>query len=71
MAAEDYFDPYGEPDDDAWTEEGRHETCNRCGGDIFLAIDPEDGKWKPYESETSNNLHRCKKPATNFFAKID
>ena len=64
----DWSDP--EPDDEDWDEDGKHTTCNRCGADIFLAQDPEDGKWKPYVSATSDDKHTCQTKASNFFKKL-
>ena len=67
----DFYEPDPKDfDEDEWDSDGKHTTCNRCGEDIFLAQDPEDGKWKPYVSETSDDKHSCKKPASNFFTKL-
>ena len=52
--------------------DGYEAQCSKCKEDIFMAIDPEDGKWKPYEDEFSDDLHVCQKPkAKDLFQPLD
>ena len=54
MAAEDYFDPYGSPDDEEGNE--RSVECNRCGKSCLHWEQTENG-WALYTE--NGKRHKC------------
>jgi hypothetical protein len=66
MAAEDYFDPYGDDEN----EQPSIVACKRCGKD-GLHWENDDGQWNLYEGQY--RLHKCnmQKAAADDFEAVE